>query len=330
MIESSPFAGLHPLHEGIVPSEIKIVAGRSHPELAVRVARAARLELGSVTIRNFSDGEIWVKYEENIRGVDLFIIQSTNAPADHLMELLILIDAARRASASRITAVIPYFGYARQDRKDQPRVSITAKLVANVLTVAGADRVITIDLHTPQLQGFFDIPLDHLYASRVLLPVLEQEQLDRLAVAAPDVGGAKTARAYAKRLHADLVLVDKRRPAPNVSEIMTVIGDVDGKDVIIVDDLIDTGGTFVSCARTLKAHGARTIIGACTHPVFSGHALEAIEECEDIERVYVTDTIPLRRPSSKVRVVSVAELLGEVILRTHRNESISSLFDVIR
>lgn len=330
MIESSPFAGLHPLHEGIVPSEIKIVAGRSHPELAVRVARAARLELGSVTIRNFSDGEIWVKYEENIRGVDLFIIQSTNAPADHLMELLILIDAARRASASRITAVIPYFGYARQDRKDQPRVSITAKLVANVLTVAGADRVITIDLHTPQLQGFFDIPLDHLYASRVLLPVLEQEQLDRLAVAAPDVGGAKTARAYAKRLHADLVLVDKRRPAPNVSEIMTVIGDVDGKDVIIVDDLIDTGGTFVSCARTLKAHGARTIIGACTHPVFSDHALEAIEECEDIERVYVTDTIPLRRPSSKVRVVSVAELLGEAILRTHRNESISSLFDVIR
>jgi ribose-phosphate pyrophosphokinase len=330
MIESSPLAGLHPLHEGIVPAEIKIVAGRSHPELAARVARAAGLELANVTIRNFSDGEIWVKYEENIRGVDLFIIQSTYAPAENLMELLILIDAARRASASRITAVIPYFGYARQDRKDQPRVSITAKLVANVLTVAGADRVITIDLHTPQLQGFFDIPLDHLYASRVLLPVLEQEQLDRLAVAAPDVGGAKTARAYAKRLHADLVLVDKRRPAPNVSEIMTVIGDVEGKDVIIVDDLIDTGGTFVSCARTLKSHGARTIVGSCTHPVFSGHALEAIEECEDIERVYVTDTIPLRRPSPKIRVVSVAELLAEAILRTHRNESISSLFDIIR
>ncbi|GBD06090.1 Ribose-phosphate pyrophosphokinase [bacterium HR20] len=330
MIESSPLAGLHPLHEGVVPAEIKIVAGRSHPELAARVARAAGLELANVTIRNFSDGEIWVKYEENIRGVDLFIIQSTYAPAENLMELLILIDAARRASASRITAVIPYFGYARQDRKDQPRVSITAKLVANVLTVAGADRVITIDLHTPQLQGFFDIPLDHLYASRVLLPVLEQEQLDRLAVAAPDVGGAKTARAYAKRLHADLVLVDKRRPAPNVSEIMTVIGDVEGKDVIIVDDLIDTGGTFVSCARTLKSHGARTIVGSCTHPVFSGHALEAIEECEDIERVYVTDTIPLRRPSPKIRVVSVAELLAEAILRTHRNESISSLFDIIR
>lgn len=330
MIESSPLAGLHPLHEGIVPAEIKIVAGRSHPELAARVARAAGLELANVTIRNFSDGEIWVKYEENIRGVDLFIIQSTYAPAENLMELLILIDAARRASASRITAVIPYFGYARQDRKDQPRVSITAKLVANVLTVAGADRVITIDLHTPQLQGFFDIPLDHLYASRVLLPVLEQEQLDRLAVAALDVGGAKTARAYAKRLHADLVLVDKRRPAPNVSEIMTVIGDVEGKDVIIVDDLIDTGGTFVSCARTLKSHGARTIVGSCTHPVFSGHALEAIEECEDIERVYVTDTIPLRRPSPKIRVVSVAELLAEAILRTHRNESISSLFDIIR
>ncbi len=330
MIESSPLAGLHPLTEGISPAEIKIVAGRSHPELAASVAKAAGLELSSVTIRNFSDGEIWVKYEENIRGVDLFIIQSTYAPADNLLELLILIDAARRASASRITAVIPYFGYARQDRKDQPRVSITAKLVANILTVAGADRVITIDLHTPQLQGFFDIPLDHLYASRVLLPVLEHENLDRIAVASPDVGGAKTARAYAKRLHADLVLVDKRRPAPNVSEVMTVIGDVDGKDVIIVDDLVDTGGTFVSCARTLKTYGARTIIGACTHAVFSGHALDAIEACSDIERVYVTDTIPLRRPSPKIRVVSVAEMLAEAIVRTHRNESISSLFDIIR
>lgn len=330
MIDSSPLAGLHPLTEGISPAEIKIVAGRSHPELAASVAKAAGLELSSVTIRNFNDGEIWVKYEENIRGVDLFIIQSTYAPADNLLELLILIDAARRASASRITAVIPYFGYARQDRKDQPRVSITAKLVANILTVAGADRIITIDLHTPQLQGFFDIPLDHLYASRVLLPVLEHENLDRIAVASPDVGGAKTARAYAKRLHADLVLVDKRRPAPNVSEVMTVIGDVDGKDVIIVDDLVDTGGTFVSCARTLKKYGARTIIGACTHAVFSGHALDAIEACSDIERVYVTDTIPLRRPSPKIRVVSVAEMLAEAIVRTHRNESISSLFDIIR
>jgi ribose-phosphate pyrophosphokinase len=185
-------------------------------------------------------------------------------------------------------------------------------------------------LHTPQLQGFFDIPLDHLYASRVLLPVLEEEPLDNLAVASPDVGGAKTARAYAKRLHADLVLVDKRRPAPNVSEVMTVIGDVEGKDVIIVDDLVDTGGTFVTCARTLKAHGARTIVGACTHAVFSGHALEAIEDCDDIARVYVTDTIPLRQQSPKIRVVSVADMLAEAILRTHRNESISSLFDIIR
>ncbi|MCX8051023.1 MAG: ribose-phosphate pyrophosphokinase [Chlorobi bacterium] len=330
MSQPSLASSLHPLQEGIVPSEIKIVSGRSHRDLAQRVARSAGLELADVTIRNFSDGEIWVKYEENIRGVDLFIVQSTYAPADNLMELLILIDAARRASASRITAVIPYFGYARQDRKDQPRVSITAKLVANLLTVAGADRIITIDLHTPQLQGFFDIPLDHLYASRVLLPVLEEEPLDNLAVASPDVGGAKTARAYAKRLHADLVLVDKRRPAPNVSEVMTVIGDVEGKDVVIVDDLVDTGGTFVTCARTLKAHGARTIVGACTHAVFSGHALEAIEDCDDIARVYVTDTIPLRQQSPKIRVVSVADMLAEAILRTHRNESISSLFDIIR
>ncbi len=311
-------------------TEIKIVAGRSNMDLATKVAKAAGMELASVKITNFSDGEIWAKYEENIRGVDLFIIQSTHAPSDNIMELLILIDAAKRASANRVTAVIPYYGYARQDRKDQPRVSITAKLVANLLTQAGADRVITVDLHTPQLQGFFDIPLDHLYASRVLIKVLRDENLENLVIAAPDVGGAKTARAYAKRLNADLALVDKRRSAHNVAEVMNIIGDVRDKNVIIIDDLIDTGGTFVQCAEALKNNGAKKIIGACSHPVFSGSALEKIENSSAVEKVYVTDTIPLTRECSKIKVVSVAEMLSEAIVRTHDNASISSLFDSVR
>ncbi|MBL7998430.1 MAG: ribose-phosphate pyrophosphokinase [Candidatus Kapabacteria bacterium] len=313
-------------------TEIKIVSGRSNATLAEKVARSAGLELASVTIRTFSDGEIWAKFEENIRGVDLFIVQSTHAPADNLLELLILIDAARRASANRITAVIPYFGYARQDRKDQPRVSITAKLVANILTEAGADRVITIDLHTPQLQGFFDIPLDHLYASRILLQVLRDEVADRggIAVAAPDVGSAKTARAYAKRLNGDLVIVDKRRSGPNQAEVMSIIGDPRDKNVLVIDDLIDTGGTFVQCAEALRNAGAKRIIGACTHPVFSGAAIDKIEQSDAVEKVFVTDTIPLKRPSPKINVVSVAEVLAEAILRTHDNASISSLFDIVR
>ncbi len=311
-------------------SEIKIVAGRSNQRLAEKVAEVAGLQLAALTIRNFSDGEIWAKFEENIRGVDLFIIQSTHAPAENLLELLILLDAAKRASANRITAVIPYFGYARQDRKDQPRVSITAKLLANVITSAGADRIITVDLHTPQIQGFFDIPLDHLYASRILLRVVREQGLENLAVAAPDVGSAKTARAYAKRLGADLVIVDKRRAAHNQAEVMSIIGDPSGKNILIIDDLIDTGGTFVQCAEALKAHGALKIIGACTHPVFSGKALEKIEASDAVERVYVTDTIPLHNPSSKITVISVAELLAEAIVRTHDNTSISSLFDIVR
>jgi len=310
--------------------DLKIVAGRSNPELARRIAEALGRPLAQVTIRNFSDGEIWVKYEENIRGVDLFIIQSTFAPADNLLELLILIDAARRASARRITAVIPYFGYARQDRKDQPRVSITAKLVANLITEAGADRVITMDLHSPQIQGFFDIPLDHLYASTVLMKAIWDEHLHNVAVVAPDVGSARLARSYAKRLEADLVLVDKRRPDHNVAEVLTVIGDVAGKNAIIVDDIIDTGGTFVHCAEALKKAGAQQVIGACTHPVLSGNAIERIEQCDAISHIYVTDTIPLRRTSPKLRVISVAQLFAEAIVRTHENTSISSLFEIVR
>ncbi len=309
-------------------SSLKIASGRSNLELATKVSNTLGFKLTEVNIRNFSDGEIWVKYEENIRGVDLFIIQSTHAPSDNLMELLILIDAAKRASAKRITAVIPYYGYARQDRKDQPRVSITAKLIANLLTEAGADRVITMDLHTPQLQGFFDAPLDHLYASNIILRVLREEvDLKNFVVASPDVGGLKNARGYAQKLNADLVLIDKRRPAHNIAEIVNIVGEVEGKNIVVVDDLIDTGSTFVKCAEALVEKGALSIIGVCTHPVFSGTALELIENSPAISRVYVTDTIPLRDGiKSKIRIISVAEVFAESILRTHSNTSISSLF----
>lgn len=310
-------------------SEIKIVTGRSNPEIAERIAKSAHRSLAKVAIRNFSDGEIWVKFEENVRGVDLYIIQSTIAPSENLMELLMLIDAAKRASARRITAVMPYFGYARQDRKDQPRVAITAKLVANLLTVAGANRVITMDLHTPQLQGFFDIPVDHLYASSVFIPVLKRMDLQNLAVASPDVGGVKTARAYAKLLgDADLVVVDKRRPKHNVAEVMNIIGDVEGKSVVMVDDLIDTGSTFVQCAEALKAKGAEQIVGVITHPVFSGAAVDKIAASDALTRLIVADTIPLQRTHPKITVISVADLFAEAILRNHENESISSLFDI--
>lgn len=311
-------------------SEFKIASGRANSELSEKVANAIGVDLLKVDIRNFSDGELWVKYEENIRGVDLFIIQSTFAPSDNLMELLLLIDAAKRASAFRITAVIPYYGYARQDRKDQPRVAITSKLVANMLVRAGADRVITIDLHSSQIQGFFDIPFDHLYASPVLIKKIEDLHLDKLTVAAPDVGGIKTARSYAKRLGGDLLLVDKRRPAHNVAEITHIIGEVEGRNIVIVDDMIDTGNTFVQCAEALKERGANSITGICVHPVFSGTAFERIESSDAIDRMFITDTIPLKKMPNKIEVVSVAELLAESILRTHDNRSISTLFGIER
>ena len=310
--------------------DFKIVSGRSNPGLAEEVADYLEMQLSEVKIRNFSDGEIWVKYEENVRGVDLFIVQSTFAPAENLMELLVLIDAAKRASVKRVTAVIPYFGYARQDRKDQPRVSITAKLVANILTRAGADRIITIDLHSSQIQGYFDIPLDHLYASPVLIKALRRLNLNNYIFASPDVGGVKTARAYAKRLGTDLVLVDKRRPSHNVAEVMHIIGNVEGKNVVIVDDMIDTGNTTIECANALKYNGAEDIICVCVHPVFSGAAIDNIENTDAIKKVYATDTIPLKRKSNKIEVVSVSDLLAEAIVRTHDNRSISSLFEIER
>jgi len=310
--------------------DFKIATGRSNRALADKVAAHLGLELSETLIRNFSDGEIWVKFEDNVRGVDLFLLQSTFAPADNIMELLILIDAAKRASAKRVTAVIPYYGYARQDRKDQPRVALTARLVANLIERAGAERVITIDLHSSQIQGFFDIPMDHLYASPVLIRALKKLELDPVAFAAPDVGGAKTARSYAKQFVGDLILVDKRRPQHNVSEIVHVIGDVANKNVVIVDDMIDTGTTFVKCAETLMDKGAKDIVGICVHPVFSGSALEKIEQSCAISKMFVTDTIPLKQQSKKIEVITIAELLAEAIIRTHDNRSISSLFDIER
>jgi ribose-phosphate pyrophosphokinase len=310
--------------------ELKLFAGRSNTLLAEKIAHHIGVPLGKCTIKNFSDGEIWVKYSENVRGCDVIIVQSTNPPADNLLELLIMVDAAKRASARRVTAVIPYFGYARQDRKDQPRVSITAKLVSNLITESGVDRVITMDLHAPQIQGFFDIPVDHLYSSAVYISFFAERKIPNLAVVSPDVGGIKMARAFAKRLDAELILIDKRRPVQNQAEVMNIIGRVEGRNILIVDDLIDTGGTFVGAAKALKEAGAVEIFGACTHPILSGSAVKRIADSV-VSKLYVTDTIQLdaKVTSAKnIEVLSVAEIFGEAIQRGFNNQSISSLFDV--
>jgi ribose-phosphate pyrophosphokinase len=308
-------------------SDLKIFSGRANHPLGEKIAKAAGIPLGRLDIKNFSDGEIWAKFSDNIRGDDVFIVQSTQPPSDNLLELLILIDAARRASARRVTAVIPYFGYARQDRKDQPRVSVTAKLVANLITEAGTDRVITMDLHAAQIQGFFDIPLDHLYASAVFSDYFRLKKIPNLAVVSPDVGGLKIARSYARRLEADLILIDKRRPKPNVAEVINIIGNANGKNVLIIDDLIDTGGTFVNAVKALRDNGALEIYGACTHPILSGNATERINDSE-LTSLVVTDSVPLRIPSPKIETRSVAKIFAEAIVRTHNNQSISSLFDI--
>lgn len=309
------------------PSELKVFSGRANRPLSEKICEDAGVPLGNADIENFSDGEIWAKYSENIRGDDVYVIQPTHPPGDNLIELLIMLDAAKRASARRVTAVIPYFGYARQDRKDQPRVSITAKLVANLITRAGADRVITMDLHAPQIQGFFDIPLDHLYSSAIFVDYFRKKNIPNLAVASPDVGGIKMARSYAKRLGADLILIDKRRPKANEVEVMNVIGNVDGKNVLIVDDLIDTAGTFVNAVKALKENGAKQIFGACTHPILSGKAIEQITKSE-VKSIVVTDSIPVRKECPKIEYRSASRLFAEAIIRTHNNKSISSLFDV--
>ena len=309
-------------------SDLKIFTGTNSQDLGEKIANLLKANLGNREIKHFSDGEIWMRYNENIRGRDVFIIQSTNPPSDNIMELLIMIDAAKRSSALRVNAVIPYFGYARQDRKDQPRVSITAKLISNLIEKAGADRVITMDLHASQIQGFFDIPVDHLYGSAVFLKHFYDLNIQNLAVCSPDVGSIKMARAYAKRLHADLILIDKRRPKQNVAEIMNIIGEVKDKNVLIIDDLIDTAGTFVNAVNAVKEKGALKIYGACTHAILSGEAMKRIGE-SPLEKLYVTDTIPLKQTSDKIEVKSVASIFAEAIIRTNQDESISSLFDIV-
>lgn len=306
---------------------MKIFAGRANRPLAERIAAYLGITLGNVEIRQFEDGEIFVQFNENVRGVDTFIVQPTLPPADNLLELLIMIDAAARASASRVTAVIPYYGYARQDRKDQPRVAITAKLVANLIKVAGADRVLAMDLHAGQIQGFFDIPLDHLFASPVLIDYFKSLGLKDVVVVGPDIGSARMVRAFAKRLESPFALIDKRRPAPNVSEVLNVIGEVQGKNALIIDDMIDTGGTIVQAARALTEKGAKAVYVGGTHGLFSGSALKKIED-SPIKEIVVTDTVPLdgRKSIAKLRVLSVADLLGEAMRRIHLGESVSSLF----
>lgn len=304
-----------------------IFSGSSTTKLTQKICEYLNLSPGKVDVKRFSDGEIWVKFQENVRGRDVYIVQSTMPPSENLMELLIMLDAAKRASASRVTAVLPYFGYARQDRKDQPRVAITAKLVANIITTAGADRVITMDLHAAQIQGFFDIPFDHLYASPVFSGLFDGSDTENLVVVSPDVGGIKLARSYAKRLNAGLVVIDKRRPKPNVVEVMQIIGDVANKNVLIVDDLIDTGGTFVNAVNALKQKGALNVYGAVTHALLSGDAFKKINDSE-LAKLYVTDSIPLQSESEKIVIRSAAGLFAEAIIRSNRNESISSLFEI--
>jgi ribose-phosphate pyrophosphokinase len=307
-----------------------VFTGNANPKLATDVAAHLQLPLGKATVGRFSDGEVMVEILENVRGKDVFILQSTCQPTnDHLMEVLIMTDALRRASAGRITAALPYFGYARQDRRVRStRVAISAKVVANMLQVAGVDRVLTMDLHADQIQGFFDIPVDNIYAAPLLLADVHKQQFDNLMVVSPDVGGVVRARALAKRLDCDLAIIDKRRPRANVAEVMNIIGEVEGRTCVIMDDMVDTANTLVKAAAALKAHGAVKVLAYCTHPVLSGGAVDRISNSE-LDELVVVDTIPLARDaaaSSRIRVLSCANLLSETILRINRAESISTLF----
>jgi ribose-phosphate pyrophosphokinase len=305
-----------------------LLSGTANRPLAEEIGKHMGLPLGDTTIKRFADGEIFVRINQNARGRDVFIIQPTPPPADNIMELLLLIDAAKRASAARVTAIIPYFGYARQDRKDQPRVALGAKLVSNLIEAAGADKVLGIDFHTHQIQGFFDVPVDHLYAAPVLTQYFRELNLDHPVVVAPDVGAAKMARGFARRMNASFAIIDKRRPVQNVAEVMEVIGEVSGRPCIIVDDMIDTAGTLVSVVEALKERGAEQVYAAATHPILSGPACERLQGSALVE-VVVTNTLhtPEEKQFPKLRVLSIAELLARAIRYTHSNESVSQLFD---
>jgi ribose-phosphate pyrophosphokinase len=313
----------------MVHGNLMVFSGNANPALAAAVARFLQIPLGRAEVSSFSDGEVFVEILENVRGRDVFVLHPTCAPTnDNLMELLTMIDALKRASANRITAAVPYYGYARQDRKSRARTAITAKLVADLITSAGANRVLTMDLHADQIQGFFDVPVDNIYASPILLGDIWRQSYPGLIVVSPDVGGVVRARAIAKRLEVDLAIIDKRRPRPNESVVMNIIGDVEGRTCVIVDDMVDTANTLCEAAKALKENGAVRVCAYCTHPVLSGPAIERIERSV-LDELTVTDTIPLRpdaQACSKIRILSIAELLAETIRRIAEEDSVSSLF----
>jgi ribose-phosphate pyrophosphokinase len=320
----------HDLPEGLRPEGLMVFTGNAIPQLASAVAGHLGIGLGKATVGRFSDGEVMVEILENVRGKDVFVLQSTCAPTnDNLMELMVMVDALKRASAGRITAALPYFGYARQDRRVRSsRVAISAKVVANMLEVAGVDRVLTMDLHADQIQGFFDIPVDNIYAAPVLLADVARRPLDNAIVVSPDVGGVVRARALAKRLDTDLAIIDKRRPKANVPEVMNIIGEVRGRTCIIMDDMVDTAGTLTKAAAALKTYGASRVVAYCTHPVLSGSAVQRVVD-SDLDELVVTDTIPLSQTaidSGRIRVISCAGLMAETIIRIAKSDSVSSLF----
>jgi ribose-phosphate pyrophosphokinase len=307
---------------------LKVFGGTAHPALVDEICQELGVERGAVELDRFSDGEVYCQVLENVRGADVYVIQPIHPPAENLVELLLMLDAFKRASSSRVTAVVPYFGYSRQERKDKPRVPISAKLIADLIEAAGADRVLTLDLHAPAIQGFFDVPTDHLYAAPVIIEHINSLPLEDFVIVSPDAGGVERARFYAKRTSDDLAIIDKRRTRANVAEVTHVIGAVEGRDCIIVDDIIDTGGTLVGSVRALLDAGAKSVRGCFTHAVLSGPAVERLRECP-ITSLTVTNTIPLdesKRSLEKLEVLSVAALLAEAIKRTHTHQSISSLF----
>jgi ribose-phosphate pyrophosphokinase len=309
--------------------ELRIFTGSAHPALGEAIARFLGVPLGRAHLARFSDGEVWFQIQDNVRGADVFVVQPTGPPVnENLMELLVMIDAFKRSSATRITAVLPYYGYARQDRKDKPRVPISAKLVADLLSTAGTSRVLTMDLHASQIQGFFDVPVDHLFAAPVIMDHVAKLKPPKLTVVSPDAGGVKRARAYAKRLEATLAIVDKRRESPNVAEVHNVVGDVEGRTALIVDDMIDTGGTLAKVAFALKEAGAREVLASSSHAVLSGQAVQKIEE-SPLSQLIVTDSIPLaeeKRRCRKIVVLSIAELMAKAIRNIHEEASVTSLF----